>query len=215
MGACSPIPCPKSYVDTKNNRGHRLREIALHLLDIAENSATAGATEVHITIDEDLSADRLCIVVQDNGKGMDEELLAHITDPFVTSRSTRKVGLGIPLFKAAAEACNGNLRISSRPGQGTRLEVDFQRSHIDRMPLGDMASTMLTLVVGFPDIRWILDYRVGEAEFDFDSQPIMDELGDIPITEPSILAFVRELLQDGIREVQQAQHTEEFIHSVH
>jgi len=181
-----------------------VKEIALHLLDIVENSVTAGASQVRICIDEDLEEDQLILVIEDNGRGMDETLLARVTDPFVTSRTTRKVGLGIPLFKAAAEACNGYLRIESAVGHGTKLTADFQRSHIDRMPLGDVAGTMLTLLVGFPKVRWILRYRKGNEEFLFDSASITDELGEVPITEPCILSFVRQLLQEGVDRVQYA-----------
>jgi anti-sigma regulatory factor (Ser/Thr protein kinase) len=179
-----------------------VREIALHLLDIVENSVAAGAKRVDLTVREDTANDRLTIVVLDDGKGMDKDLLARVTDPFVTSRTTRKVGLGIPLLKAAAESCNGYLRIDSTPGEGTRLEADFQRSHIDRMPLGDLAGTMLTLLVAFPQVRWVFDYSVGERQFLFDSELIVKELGDIPITEPSILTFVKSVLQQGVETAQ-------------
>jgi hypothetical protein len=179
-----------------------LREITLHLLDIAENSVAAGARNIEITIEEDLQQDRLRASVQDDGRGMDEQLLAQVSNPFVTSRTTRKVGLGIPLFKAAAEACAGGLCITSDPGHGTRLEVDFQRSHIDRMPLGDVAGTFLTLLVGYPDTHWIFRYRADVAEFIFDDKPIKEELEGIPLTEPSILAFLRGTLQEGIGDVQ-------------
>jgi hypothetical protein len=181
-----------------------MREIALHLLDIAENSVAAGAKHIHIRVEEDVPDDRVKAVVEDDGRGMDAQLLAQVTDPFVTSRTTRKVGLGIPLFKAAAEACNGGLRITSAAGQGARLEVEFQRSHIDRMPLGDIAGTMLTLVVAYPHIHWTFQYRGGGAEFIFDDEPIKRELEDIPFTEPSILAFIRELIEEGIAGVQRA-----------
>jgi anti-sigma regulatory factor (Ser/Thr protein kinase) len=187
-----------------------LRELALHLLDIAENGVTAGASTITIMVEEDLPNDRLTLVVQDNGKGMDEQLLAQITDPFVTSRTTRKVGLGIPLLKAAAEMCQGHLYITSLPGQGTRLEVEFQRSHIDRMPLGDLAGTWLSLLVGFPKVHWVFHYQAktqtgeGNVQFTFDDEPIKQELGELPLTEPSILAFIRELLQEGVRSVQHA-----------
>jgi hypothetical protein len=181
-----------------------LREIALHLLDIAENSVTAGARNIEITVEEDLQSDRLKAVVQDDGRGMDEQLLARVTDPFVTIRTTRKVGLGIPLLKAAAEACNGYLCITSTSGKGTRLQVEFQRSHIDRMPLGDIAGTILTLVVAYPETHWVFHYRVDDTEFTFDDKPIKSELEEIPLTEPSILAFIRESLQEGVASVQQA-----------
>jgi anti-sigma regulatory factor (Ser/Thr protein kinase) len=179
-----------------------VREIALHLLDIVENSVTAGARRIDLTVHEDTVNDRLTLVVLDNGKGMDPDLLRRVTDPFVTSRTTRKVGLGIPLLKAAAEACQGHLHIDSTPGQGTRLEAEFQRSHIDRMPLGDLAGTMLTLLVAFPQVRWVFDYAVDGRRFLFDSEPIVRELGDIPVTEPTILAFLKGMLHEGIDRVQ-------------
>lgn len=181
-----------------------MREIALHLLDIAENSAAAQAGTVCICVQEDLPADRLRVCVEDDGQGMDAALLARVCDPFTTSRTTRKVGLGIPLFKAAAEACGGWLTIQSEPGRGTRLEVEFQHSHIDRMPLGDLAGTLLTLLVAHPQIRWLFTYERLERgggeprRFEFDSQPVMDELGDIPLTEPEVLAFLRSYLEQGL-----------------
>lgn len=187
-----------------------MRELALHLLDIAENGVTAGASLIVITVEEDLLNDRLKIVVEDDGRGMDEQLLARITDPFVTSRTTRKVGLGLPLLKAAAEACQGQLLITSKPGQGTRLEVEFQRSHIDRMPLGDLVGTWLILIVGFPKVHWVFHYQAkiqtgqADVQFTFDDEPIKRELEEVPLTEPSILAFLRELLEEGVRRVQHA-----------
>jgi anti-sigma regulatory factor (Ser/Thr protein kinase) len=178
-----------------------VKEIALHVLDIAENSVTAGAKQVNILVQEDVAKDQLLLVVEDDGRGMDEDLLKRVVDPFVTTRTTRKVGLGIPLLKAAAEACNGYLKMRSSPGKGTRIEVSFQRSHIDRMPLGDLAGTMLALVVGFAGVRWLFTYRANGTQFEFDSQPIRGELGEVPITEPSVLAFVRELLEKGVNHV--------------
>jgi hypothetical protein len=185
-----------------------VREIALHLLDIAENSVTAGAKRVELFVEEDLANDRLRLTVQDDGQGMDEELAAHVTDPFITSRTTRKVGLGIPLLKAAAEACGGSLRLSSKPGRGTRLEVEFQRSHIDRPPLGDLAGTLLTLFIGCPQVHWLLEYRIDtgdpaeDIQFIFDDAPLKQALEGIPLSEPEVLAFIRGLLQEGVARVQ-------------
>ncbi len=176
-----------------------MRELALHLLDIAENSVAADAGDITIAVDEDSKKDRLKMSVEDNGKGMDEDMVARVTDPFVTSRTTRKVGLGIPLLKAAAEACNGYLRINSAPGKGTRLEAEFQRSHIDRMPLGDLAGTWFELLVAWPQIHWIFRYRANGNEFLFDDAPIKNELGDVSLSEPAILTYLRETLQEGIK----------------
>jgi anti-sigma regulatory factor (Ser/Thr protein kinase) len=187
-----------------------MREIALHLLDIAENSVAAHATCVEITVRENLDTDRLLASVHDNGKGMDAELLKMITDPFVTSRTTRKVGLGIPLIKAAAETCGGSFTIESKQGKGTSLVVEFQHSHIDRMPLGDLAGTLLTLLIAYQDIRWVFSYEAvlpGEGELDlvqwaFDSEPVKEILGELPFSEPGILTYLRSQLQIGIDEVQ-------------
>lgn len=179
-----------------------MRELSLHLLDIAENSVAAGARTVTITVREDLAADRLALCVQDDGKGMDAATVAMVTDPFVTSRTTRKVGLGLPLLKEAAELCNGFLRISSTLGVGTRVEVEFQHSHIDRMPLGDLAGTLLTLLVSAPSVHWIFVYQVNQASFVLDDAPIKAELTGLPLSEPSILAFLREEIVSGIANLQ-------------
>jgi hypothetical protein len=178
-----------------------LRELALHLLDIAENGVSAQAKNITIEVFENSSDDRLIMSVIDDGKGMDAEMVAKIIDPFVTSRTTRKVGLGIPLLKAAAESCNGFLKIHSATGKGTRVDVEFKNSHIDRMPLGDLASTMLTLTICSPEVHWILNYKRDDKQFIFDDAPIKLELGDIPLCEPSILSFVRKVLEEGVLSV--------------
>jgi hypothetical protein len=181
-----------------------MRELALHLLDIAENSVAAHARTISINVVEDTRTDRLKMVVLDDGAGMDAETVAHVIDPFYTSRTTRKVGLGIPLLKEAAEACNGFLQITSTPGRGTTLEVEFQRSHIDRMPLGDLAGTWLTLVISSPEVHWLFQYIVDKRCFDFDSELFRQELGDLPLTEPAVLAYIREIIEEGVAGIQLA-----------
>jgi anti-sigma regulatory factor (Ser/Thr protein kinase) len=179
-----------------------MRELALHLLDIAENSAAAGASCIRIEVLEDLDLDRLSIEIDDNGKGMDEEMVKKVTDPFVTSRTTRKVGLGIPLLKGAAEMCNGSFAINSKPGVGTIVKVDFQRSHIDRMPLGDLSTTFLNLMIAHPLIQFIFHYQVGEKVFYLDDSTIKQELAGVPLTEPVILNFLRTLFETGVAGIQ-------------
>lgn len=184
-----------------------MREIALHLLDIAENSVAAQAKTITIFVDQNLPNDRLLAKVEDDGRGMDETTMARVVDPFYTSRTTRKVGLGIPLLKAAAEACNGYLVIRSTLGAGTCLEVAFQNSHIDRMPLGDLSSTFLTLLIAYPQIRWLFTYQChgkesrGGSEFSVDSMNIVNELAGIPLTEPTVLNFLRNYLDEGVGQV--------------
>ncbi len=178
-----------------------MRELSLHLLDIAENGVSAGAQNMTITIVEDLRKDRLRLTVEDDGRGMDAAMVEQVTNPFITTRTTRKVGLGIPLLKLAAESCNGWLTVESTPNVGTTVNAEFQRSHIDRMPLGDVPGTMLTLLVGWPQVHWMLRYRVDEEEFVFDDAPIKDELGEVPLSDPDVLKFLRGALREGITEV--------------
>lgn len=175
-----------------------MRELALHILDIAENSISAGANKVEIVVKQDSLNDELWISVKDNGKGMDEELLAKVMDPFVTSRTTRKVGLGIPLLKQAAEACNGGMTIESQPGLGTKLTVKFQDSHIDRMPLGSLADTFLSLLLGTPDVNWVLHYQVDDQVFDFDDTEVKQVLDGMPLTDYRVIEYLTNTIQDGI-----------------
>ncbi len=180
-----------------------MRELALHILDIAENSISAGADRIRILVEENLEEDQLSIRIEDNGKGMKAETLERIVDPFVTSRTSRKVGLGIPFFKAAAEACEGTFNIQSKPGQGTKVEVTFKHSHIDRMPVGDLTGTLMTLVIGSPEVHWVFEYRVNQQRFVFDDEPIKQTLMDIPLSEPAVMKFIRQELEQGIQIVRQ------------
>jgi hypothetical protein len=179
-----------------------MRELSLHLLDIAENSVAAGARNIFLRVCEDLSGDRMMLSVQDDGKGMDTETAARIVDPFVTSRTTRKVGLGLPLLKEAAEFCNGYLRINSTVGRGTLVEVALQHSHIDRMPLGDLASTIITLMVSAPEIHWIFEYQVDQECFRLDDAPLKQELEGIPLSDPLVLGYLRDLINQGVARMQ-------------
>ncbi len=179
-----------------------MRELALHLLDIAENSVAAGARNITIAVVEDVTHDRLRLQVIDDGRGMDAETVAHVVDPFFTSRTTRKVGLGLPLLKAAAEACAGFLTIDSTVGVGTTVTVEFQRSHIDRMPLGDYAGTCFSLLIAVPEVHWVFRYRVGEQEFVLDDAPLKQELEGISFTEPEVIAYLRAILNEGISGLQ-------------
>jgi len=181
-----------------------MKELALHLLDIAENSVSAGAQSVSVAVEEDPARDRLRLSVCDDGPGMDPALLARVGDPFATTRTTRQVGLGIPLLKAAAEACNGSLQLASALGHGTCLAAEFQHSHLDRMPLGDLAGTWLTLLAAHPGVHWQFHYRSGSAAFLFDDEDLKRELGDVPLTEPPVLCYLRETLTAGVSGVQLA-----------
>ena len=179
-----------------------MRELTLHILDIANNSISAGADKISISIVENQSDDTLIIEIRDNGKGMSPEMVTRVTDPFTTSRTERRVGLGIPLLKYAAETCNGWFKITSDLGKGTQVAVQFQLSHIDRMPLGDLADTFLTLVLGTLNVNWIFLVKHDENEFYFDDSELKKELEGIELTEPAVIRFIRSIFEEGIAELQ-------------
>jgi hypothetical protein len=175
-----------------------MRELSLHILDVMQNSLEAGATLVELEVEEDPAADRLVITVRDNGRGMDEATLARVSDPFYTSRKTRRVGLGIPLFRAAAERCNGDLTIVSQVGKGTMLRATFQHSHLDRAPLGDMTGTLLAFILGgICDLSY--RHRVNERQFALSTAEIKSELGDVSLSHPAVREWLRETIAEGER----------------
>jgi NADH:ubiquinone oxidoreductase subunit E len=139
-----------------------MQDLSLHILDIAENSIEAGARRIVIRIEERPRLDRLTLEIADDGRGMNDELLARAKDPFVTTKTGRRIGLGLPLLAQAAEAAGGALSIASRPGRSTRVQATFRLSHIDRKPLGDIAQTMAVLIAGHPDID-VLPFRYARS----------------------------------------------------
>lgn len=174
-----------------------MTEISLNVLDVAENSTRAGASLVRITVAADTTADRLSITIADNGCGMTPEQVAQVTDPFFTSRTTRKVGLGVPFFKYAAEAAGGSFSIESEPGIGTTVTAVFVLSHIDRMPLGDITSTIHTLVVYHPETDFVYSYRYNDKSFTMDTREFKAILGDISFDTPEISAYILEFLNEN------------------
>ena len=180
-----------------------MREIALHLLDIAENSAAAESHNIRMEVHEDLQRDLLIACVTDDGRGMDADTARSVQDPFYTTRTTRNVGLGIPLLKLAAEQAEGRFSLKSEPGVGTRVEAVFRHGHIDRMPLGDLSATFLTALISHPKVHWMFAYRVTELDgnnrdFTFDDAEFKSELGNLSLTEPEVLTFVRGMIEEGV-----------------
>ena len=174
-----------------------MREIALHILDIVQNSVVAGATEIGVDICEDIPKDTLTVVITDNGCGMSEEFLKKVVDPFTTKRTTRKVGLGIPLYKMAAENTGGSFDIQSKEGEGTVVTAVFGHSHIDRQPLGDMAGTMLSLFTSYENIDFLYKHKVNGNDFEVDPKELKKVLGDIPFSAPDVYLWLSEFLKEG------------------
>lgn len=180
-----------------------MTELSLNILDVAENSTRAGASLVTIRVEADTPSDTLTIVIADNGCGMSAEQAARVTDPFFTTRTTRKVGLGVPFFKYAAESTGGSFYLESTEGIGTTVTAVFGLSHIDRMPLGDISSTIHTLILYHPDTDFVYTYRRDQASFTLDTRQLREILGEVPFTEPEISAYIMEYLTENKLETDQ------------
>lgn len=147
-----------------------MEDLSLHILDIVENSIRAGASKINITIVEDMKKDLLTIEIKDDGKGMDEETMKKALDPFFTTKSTRKVGLGLALLKQSATESGGDIEIESAIDAGTRIKAVFSYSHIDRKPLGDIAATLITLIAGNPEVNFIYEHINDESQYRIDTE---------------------------------------------
>ncbi len=178
-----------------------MEDISLHLMDIVENSLMAGAGLIGVEIEEDLAADQMRITVSDNGRGMEPEFLAQVTDPFVTTRDTRRVGLGLSLM--LANACNwgGGLVVESNPGQGTTVRVWFQLSHLDRPPLGDWPATLFGLILTREGVEFRYRHQVGEDEFELDTRELRQELGPKALADPSVIALLRRQTREALSQM--------------
>jgi len=175
--------------------GRPMEDLALHILDIVQNGIEAGATEIEIEIREDLREDLLSIRVRDNGRGMDPKTAAKVTDPFFTTRTTRKVGLGLPLMAAASKATGGGLTIDSKPGKGTAVLATFGRQHIDRAPLGDIEATLMALMAGRPDKHIFFRHQIDGRVFELDSGDF--RAAEIDLASPLGLTILREAIRKG------------------
>ncbi len=172
-----------------------MEDLSLHILDIVENSVAARADKIEIRITEDKEKDLLSVEVIDNGIGMDNEMVKKALDPFYTTRTVRRFGFGLPLLSEAAKAANGKLSIESKKGKGTRIKAYFQYSHIDRQPLGDIAKTIITLVIGNPEIDLIYVHKKNSHKYSFDTRKIKQRLKETPINSPGGMRMIREDLK--------------------
>lgn len=167
-----------------------MRELSLHILDLVQNSAEAGADCISLAVIEDKTSDLLTIRVTDNGRGMDAQTAKQVIDPFYTSRKTRKVGLGLPLIDMSTEQCDGQLLIKSAVGQGTVVEASWRLSHLDRPPLGDLPSTLKSLIIGNSDIDIRYSHMVDDNEFCLSTRELKTILDGIPFTHPDVLQWL-------------------------
>lgn len=169
-----------------------MNTLTFHITDIASNSVRAGATR--ISLDITVNEDDIIIRIADNGCGMDAETLSRVTNPFYTTRTTRRVGLGIPFLIQNAEQTGGNVKITSRPGQGTEVIACFVTSHIDCPPLGDLPETVAMLISGNPGINLCFSYQKGTQVFELSTQELKEIFEDIPLSHPRVTIAVREMI---------------------
>ncbi len=172
-----------------------MRELSLNILDIVENSVKAEAKIVYIDV---IAKDNvLTISIKDDGKGMSEEFLSRVTDPYTTTRTTRKVGMGLPFLKMEAEMAGGTFDIRSKLGEGTTVTTTFAIDHIDRPPLGDLGETMSILISNGDEVDYVLHFVFNETDFVFDTRELKEQLDGVPMDEPEVLLFIKNYIREN------------------
>ena len=172
-----------------------MEDLSFHIFDIVENSLTAGATEIEICIVEDIPKDILTLTIKDNGRGMDREMLENVKDPFMTTRTTRRVGLGISLLEQSTLEADGYLDIISEPGKGTEIKALFKNSHIDRKPVGDIKATLVPLISLNPDINFIYKANYDGIDISIDTREIKTQLEGVSIANPEVIKLIKNLFE--------------------
>ena len=180
-----------------------MNDLSLHIMDIIQNSISAGATLVQLFVSEDIRSNLLTIIIEDNGSGMSQEQVEKLSDPFFTSRTTRRVGMGIPLFRQSAEQSGGELMVESTVGVGTKVTATFVYDNIDRPPLGDVANTFILTVSANPELDFILKYTFNGNEYIFDTVEVKEVLEDMPLTNVSVIKMLVEMVNANIDEIRE------------
>ena len=177
-----------------------MKDLSLHILDIIENSVKAGANNIEISIEEDLNNDILILIIKDDGKGMTNDLLNKVTDPFVTTKPDKKTGLGIPLLKQSAEEANGKFSVESAYGNGTIIKASFQNSHIDRKPLGDLPETFISAILLAPKADFIFRYKINGVDLLIDTKELKQQIEVETLTDTHVLTELKNLLKIKLQE---------------
>ena len=175
-----------------------MKDLSMHIIDILQNSTRAKAKNIELLVEEDVEKDILTLQFKDDGCGMDEEMAQRVADPFVTTRTTRKVGLGLPLLKQNAELTGGTFNISSQLGKGTTVTATFGLSHIDRKPMGDLAGAVVLTMTSYPDIRFVFHYKKQDIDFVLDTDEVNEALDGVSIQNPEIISYLKEMIEENI-----------------
>ena len=172
--------------------------MSLHILDVTENSIKAQAHKIEIRIDENQEQDSMSLEINDDGAGMDAEMVKKALDPFFSTKTTRRIGLGLPLLAEAAHAANGHFNLESEPGKGTKVKATFQASHIDMKPLGDIALTLVTLIMGHPEVDILYWHKCNHELYSLDTEEVKAQLDGIPISSPEVIQFLKNHIKEGL-----------------
>lgn len=178
-----------------------MNDLSLHIIDIIQNSISAEATLIKLKIEESREKNLLLIEIEDNGKGMDQEQLKRLDNPFFTSRTTRRVGMGIPLFKDSARMSGGDLIVESTVGVGSRVEATFQLDHIDRAPLGDIANSFILMVSANPQIEFLFYYLYEKEHYLFSTAEVKEVLDPLPLNDPAVIRMLTEMVDSNIDQI--------------
>lgn len=178
-----------------------MKDLSLHIIDIIQNSLSGGASLIKLTVGEKVSENLLFIEIEDNGRGMTPEQVNSLDNPFFTSRTTRRVGMGIPLFRDSARQSGGSLVVSSEPGKGTKVTATFELDNIDRPPLGDIANALVLMVSANPGIEFVFRYIHQESEYIFDTVEVKEVLEGLPINDVSVIRMLTSMVEANIQDM--------------
>ncbi len=181
-----------------------MRELSEHILDIAQNSVRAKAHDITVEVRELVKENIFEFFIQDNGPGIPDAIFESIKNPFTTSRTMRKVGLGIPLLDDTCRLCGGSLRIDTEQGKGTKVHAKMAYNHIDRPPLGDIISTIVGLITSNADRNFVYKHVYNEHSFEFSTAEILEVLGDdVPLTDMKVYVWMKDFIKENIAEIKQ------------
>ncbi|MBN2062123.1 MAG: ATP-binding protein [Deltaproteobacteria bacterium] len=176
-----------------------MRELSLHIMDIIENGIRAGADQIIIRISEDKKKNLLTISIEDNGSGIPHDMFEKVTDPFFTTKTTRRIGLGLSLFSEASKRCEGEFKIDSKEGKGTVVAATFRMDHIDMAPLGNMAGTMASLIMGYSEVDFIYVHERDGKSFLLDTRQIREDLEGVPINNPKVIGWISKNINEYLK----------------
>lgn len=179
----------------------------MHILDIVENSIEAGATRIEITINENISKNRLQFKIKDNGRGLSKKTLALVLDPFYTTKKVRRVGMGLALLAQSTHEADGDLKIKSQRGKGTEVIAEFIYNHIDRRPLGNLVDTLIALFapVRTKEINFVYRHQKNRLSFVIDTSDIKKKLNGVAINEPEVLSYLKKEIKYGLKKIKAGQ----------